>query len=78
MLGAVAMVDIPVNDGNPINALQRMLCGNRDIVQETESHGTSLLRMVAGWPDKGKSMFAIKGTIHCCKRPTRGMQRRFE
>jgi hypothetical protein len=59
MLGAVAVVDVPVDNGNPVNALQCMFRGNCDVVQETEPHGACTLRVVTGRPDKGEGMFTI-------------------
>jgi hypothetical protein len=33
---------------------------------------------MAGWPDKGKGMFAIEGPVYGSKSTPRGMQSRFE
>jgi hypothetical protein len=63
--GAIPVVDIPVKNGNPINALQGMLRSNRRVVQEAEPPCPRPLRVMAGWPDEGKGMFPVQGPVHC-------------
>jgi hypothetical protein len=64
VLGTVPMVDIPVNDGNPVNALEGVFRSYRRVVQEAEPHRMRPLRVMAGGADEGKGMFSVQGPVH--------------
>jgi hypothetical protein len=55
VLGAVAVVDVVVEDGDPGGALAaEVLGGHRHVVEEAEAHGEGALGMVSGRADGGE------------------------
>lgn len=66
-LGTVAMVNIKIDDGYPLQAapFQRMGRGNRDIVEQTEPHRPSWLGMVSGRPHgaEGTLCLAVQDAV---------------
>ena len=53
-LGAVAVVDVPVQDRNPLQTELglRIARGDDDVVDEAEPHGALGERVMAGWTDE--------------------------
>ena len=50
-LGAISVVDVPVNNQDPLQSvlLPRVVRGDRDIAEEAESHGAVVNGVVSGW-----------------------------
>jgi hypothetical protein len=51
VLGSVSMVDIPVNDGNPVESIKGTSGGNGGIVENTESQVVTAPCMMTRRPD---------------------------
>ena len=56
-LGAVSVVDVPVDDQDPVQllALAKRARGDRYVVEEAESHAPIRLSVVAGRPNGGEA-----------------------
>ena len=58
VLGAVAVVHVPVDDHHPFVAqsLARPAGADGHVVEQAEAHGLVTLRMVPGWPDQAETV----------------------
>ena len=56
-LGAVAMVDIPIDDQDPMQAVlvSRIVCGDGNISEEAESHRAIANGVVPGRPHRAEA-----------------------
>ena len=65
-LGAVPVMDVPVDDEDPLPGVDQVGGGHRHIVEEAESHGPVTEGVVAGGPsgDEGDSGAALAELIH--------------
>ena len=54
LLGAIAVMNIPIDDQDALTAHSCASSSSRDgdIREKTEAHGSLWFRMVAGWPDE--------------------------
>lgn len=58
LLGTIAVVHVPVNDGDPFIAEPlSVACRQSDIVQHAEVSTTVALRVMAGRPDEGEGIY---------------------
>ncbi|OQC04330.1 MAG: hypothetical protein BWX79_02517 [Alphaproteobacteria bacterium ADurb.Bin100] len=78
VFGAVAVVDVEVDDGHPLQpmALQRVLGRNRHVVEKAEAHRLVTARMMARRSDgaEGVVQFPRHDRIGCCQRGAGGAQ----
>ena len=78
VLGAIAVVDIPVDDGHPgDSALALQITGGyRDIVEKTKPHDLIEFGVVARRPAATEGIFGARGEycIDCRQRGTGGEQ----
>ncbi len=67
VLGAVAVVDVPVDDEDAFDAelFGGVGCGNGDVVEDAKSHGVIVFGVVAGWADQaeGAAGLVVAGGI---------------
>ena len=66
VLGAVTMVQVPVDDGNALQTqtLQTKTGPDRNIVKKAKPHGPVRLGMMTGRPHQGKSVVSLTTHYH--------------
>ena len=60
VLCAVAMVHVPVNDGDTVHQIQGFCSSNGRVVDETEPHGPRRSSVVARGTDQGKTALPVQ------------------
>jgi hypothetical protein len=60
MLGPVAMMDIPVDNRDPVNAREHVCSGDCGIVEKAEPHCPVMFGMVTRRADKGECVLTVK------------------
>ncbi|MBT9137034.1 MAG: hypothetical protein DDT34_02120 [Firmicutes bacterium] len=79
VLGAIAVVDIPIHYGHPPQAIcsSRRLGGDSDIVKKAEAHGSVFFGVVAGGATEHKGIFALARhyRLEPCERTACGVER---
>ena len=63
-LRPVAVVQVPVHDGDPIDLAERPGRGDGNVVEETESHGPVRHGMVPWRAHQGKRVLAVERLLH--------------
>ena len=78
VFGAVAVVYIEIDDGNPLKTMhfQRVAGSDADVVEEAETHRGFLLAMMAGGPHGTEGVFTLAAhyQIDCQTTRTGGTQ----
>jgi hypothetical protein len=81
-LGAVAVVDIPVEHEHSLGptGLDRVSGGDGDVVEQAEAHRTCRLRVVARWAQRAERepVLACQQPLGRIQRPTGRVERRLE
>nr|WP_228282647.1 hypothetical protein [Rubrobacter tropicus] len=64
VLGAVAVVDVPVEDGDPLDTAGSCVSGgDRRVVEEAEAHRVTRARVVTRRPDDGEGRLPAEGAL---------------